>query len=150
MSSFEYRIVPAPRKAKRVRGAKTPQERFAALLTETVNAEARAGWEFVRAESLPHEERKGMLSQATEAYHSYLVFRRPVGGAQVADPGSNRPAFPLAERTRQARAQEQQAAPLPLQPQRTQEPRPPQARTTETPLHEPRFKFQPPRRDDDL
>lgn len=86
MASYEYRIVPAPRKAKRVRGAKTGPDRMAALLTETLNAEARQGWEFVRSESLPLDEKPGMLSSPREAYHSYLVFRRPIGGGAETGP----------------------------------------------------------------
>lgn len=76
MSRYEYRVIPAPRRAKRAKGARTPQDRFARTLTDVINDEAKEGWEFQRAESLPVEEKKGMLSSATESYQSVLVFRR--------------------------------------------------------------------------
>ncbi|QHQ34103.1 DUF4177 domain-containing protein [Algicella marina] len=81
MQNFEYRVVSAPRKARRAKGAKTPQDRFARTLTDVINAEAENGWEYLRAESLPVEEKKGMLSSPTESYHSVLVFRRNVTAA---------------------------------------------------------------------
>lgn len=73
---YEYKVIPAPRQARRSKGARTVQDRFAQTLADTINAEAGAGWEFVRAESLPVEQKKNMLSSPTESYHSVLVFRR--------------------------------------------------------------------------
>ncbi|MEO0911431.1 MAG: DUF4177 domain-containing protein [Pseudomonadota bacterium] len=77
MQTYEYKVVAAPRKARRAKGARTPQDRFARTLTDVINAEAASGWEYLRAESLPVDEKKGMLSSATESYHSVLVFRKP-------------------------------------------------------------------------
>ena len=91
MSSYEYKIVPAPRRGKRVKGAKTSQDRLAALLTERVNAEAGSGWEFLRVDSIPVEEKKGFLSSATETYNSYLVFRRGTAPEPVPKPAEDRP-----------------------------------------------------------
>ena len=76
MAKYEYRIVPSPRRAKRVKGARTSQDRFARTLTEVINAEAAEGWEYLRADTLPMDEKKGMLSSATEVYQTVLVFRR--------------------------------------------------------------------------
>lgn len=78
MQTFEYKVVAAPRKAKRAKGARTPKDRFARTLTDVINAEAREGWEYLRAESLPVDEKKSMLSSPTEAYHAVLVFRKAV------------------------------------------------------------------------
>ncbi len=78
MQTYEYKVVSAPRRPKRVKGARTVVDRFARTLTDLINSEAAEGWEYLRAESLPVEEKKGMLSSASENYHSVLVFRRAV------------------------------------------------------------------------
>lgn len=87
MSQYEYRVIPAPRRAKRAKGARTPEDKFARTLSDLMNEEAREGWEFQRAESLPVEQKKGMLSSATESYQSVLVFRRALHSATRSDPG---------------------------------------------------------------
>lgn len=77
MQSFEYTVIPAPARGEKVRGARTGAERFShALLTE-MNRMAALGWEYVRAETLPCEERSGLTSRTT-VYHNVLVFRRAV------------------------------------------------------------------------
>lgn len=93
MSKYEYRVIPAPKRGKKVKGARSNQERFAYALTEVMNTEARNGWEYHRAESLPVEEKKSMLSSATESYQSVLVFRRVIRSA------INRPEPALSETT---------------------------------------------------
>lgn len=86
MSSFEYTVIPAPARGEKAKGAKTGIERFAATLSDTLNDMARDGWEYVRAETLPAEERTGLTSRST-VYHNLLVFRRALGtGATYADP----------------------------------------------------------------
>ena len=93
MTPFEYRIVPSPRRAKRAKGARTPQDRFARTLTEVINAEAAEGWEYLRADTLPVDEKKSMLSTATEVYQTVLVFRRVIAPvAQPAPADTPRPA----------------------------------------------------------
>lgn len=77
MSSYEYAVIPAPSRAEKTKGAKTGIDRFAATLTASINDMARDGWEYVRAETLPAEERSGLTSRTT-VYHNLLVFRRPV------------------------------------------------------------------------
>lgn len=77
MQRFEYTVIPAPAKGEKVRGARTGAERFSyALLTE-MNRMAAQGWEYVRAETLPSEERSGLTSRTT-VYHNVLVFRREI------------------------------------------------------------------------
>ena len=73
--SYEYRVIPAPVKGTKAKGAKTVEERFALTLQETMNAMAADGWEFQRAETLPSEERTGLTGRKT-VYHNMLVFRR--------------------------------------------------------------------------
>jgi len=76
MQSFEYKVVPAPKRSKRVKGLKTAPDRFSHTLTELINIYAAEGWEYMRAETLPMEEKKSMLGAPTESYQSVLVFRR--------------------------------------------------------------------------
>ena len=73
--SYEYRVIPAPVKGTKAKGAKTAEDRFALTLQETMNAMADDGWEFQRAETLPSEERTGLTGRKT-VYHNMLVFRR--------------------------------------------------------------------------
>ncbi|MCC6000544.1 MAG: DUF4177 domain-containing protein [Pararhodobacter sp.] len=75
MEDYEYKVIPAPARAIKVKGLKTTAERFAYVLTEALNREAEQGWEFVRSESLPCEERKGLMS-TTRSTQTVLVFRR--------------------------------------------------------------------------
>lgn len=83
MSAFEYRIIPAPRRAKRAKGARTPADRYARTLTDLVNAEAAEGWEYLRADTMPMDEKTGMLSATKETFQTVLVFRRRVEGAAL-------------------------------------------------------------------
>lgn len=80
MEDYEYKVVPAPARTVKVKGLKTAGERFAHLLSECLNEAASEGWEYVRAESLPCEERKGLFSKARST-QVVLIFRRPLPGA---------------------------------------------------------------------
>lgn len=73
---FEYSVIAAPFKAGKAREAKTPTDRYALSLTAELNRMAAEGWEYVRADVLPSEERSGLTGRAT-LYHNLLVFRRP-------------------------------------------------------------------------
>lgn len=77
---YEYKVIPAPLRTVKVKGLSTPAERFAHMLEGAVNAEAGEGWEFLRAETLPCEERKGLTGTA-KSFQSVLVFRRATGFA---------------------------------------------------------------------
>lgn len=74
---FEYRVVPAPAKGKKAKGVKTPQARFALGVEAVLNEMAADGWEYLRAELLPSEERSGLTGTVTR-WRNVLVFRRPV------------------------------------------------------------------------
>ncbi|WP_339107726.1 DUF4177 domain-containing protein [Thioclava sp. GXIMD4216] len=76
MQEYEYKVIPAPVRGERDRGLKTAEDRFANTLTATLNAMAVDGWHYLRAETLPAEERSGLRSKTT-TYHNLLVFRRP-------------------------------------------------------------------------
>ncbi|MCB2111339.1 MAG: DUF4177 domain-containing protein [Defluviimonas sp.] len=89
MQQFEYRVVPAPMRGEKSRDAKTPADRFAFALSQVMNRLGREGWEFVRSDTLPSEERSG-LARRTTVYHTVLVFRRalplPVAPAEIPAP----------------------------------------------------------------
>lgn len=81
MQTYEYKAVPAPNRSKRVKGVKGTAGRFAAVLTETMNEHAADGWEYLRSDSLPVEEKPGMFKSKIETYQTVLVFRRAVAAA---------------------------------------------------------------------
>lgn len=89
---YEYRVVPAPTKGEKARGVKSTADRFALALTGAMNKMAREGWEYLRADVLPCEERVGLTGTKSTFQH-LLVFRRPV--AEVADIPAGMP-VPLA------------------------------------------------------
>jgi len=77
MSFYDYKVVPAPRRVKRgAGGGRSVHEQFAATLSETINAAAREGWEYLRSESLPAEEPRGWFRRGGETIETVLVFRR--------------------------------------------------------------------------
>lgn len=77
MQAYEYKVVPAPRRGEKARGAKTVADRFAVALTQVMNEQGRDGWDYLRADTLPCEERVGLTGTATHFQHM-LVFRRAV------------------------------------------------------------------------
>lgn len=76
MTQYEYKIVPAPRKGRKAKGVKGNEARFAYAIEGLMNEYAADGWEFLRAEVLPSDERQGLTSVQT-VYRDLLVFRRP-------------------------------------------------------------------------
>lgn len=74
---YEYKVISAPRKGLKAKGIKSHEDRFANSLQELMNSKAHEGWEFVRAETLPSEERSGFRS-TNVVYRSVLVFRKKV------------------------------------------------------------------------
>ena len=78
MQTYEYRVVPAPKRSKRKKGVKGAAGRFAAVLMETMNEQAAEGWEYLRSDSLPVEEKPGLLKSRVETYQTVLVFRREI------------------------------------------------------------------------
>lgn len=81
MTQYDYKVVPAPSRGVKAKGVKGAEARFAHAMELQLNGLAADGWEFLRAETLPSEERQGLTSTTT-TYRSILVFRRPqVAGA---------------------------------------------------------------------
>lgn len=87
---FEYKTVAAPERAKRRRGAKTRTERVAMAVEDLLNEHAVDGWEYLRTDLLPVEERYGFLSRVREVHRAVMVFRRPLPGAATGVARSDR------------------------------------------------------------
>lgn len=88
---YDYKVIPAPARTQKIKGLKTTPERFARLLSETLNQLAAEGWEYLRAETLPCEERKGFTGVRTTS-QTVLILRRPQQSAETAQ----RPALSVA------------------------------------------------------
>jgi len=72
---YEYKLVPAPAKGDKVKGA-SAEMRFAAAVERILNEMAARGWEYQRTDTLPATERAGLGSTET-VWRNLLVFRRP-------------------------------------------------------------------------
>lgn len=90
MRKFEYKAVPAPTTGTKAKGVKTTEDRFALSLSDTLNEMAAEGWEYVRAETLPCTERKG-LTGTQQTYQNVLIFRRLEEAALPLDRTTSRP-----------------------------------------------------------
>lgn len=75
MQRYEYKVLPAPNRGEKAPGVKGTGERFAYAMTQLMNRMAQDGWEYLRADTLPCEERTGLTGRST-SYQNLLVFRR--------------------------------------------------------------------------
>ncbi len=75
MQRYEFKVVPAPRRGEKARGLKATEDRFAYTLTQVLNEMGRDGWDYVRADALPCDERVGLTGTKT-SFQNMLVFRR--------------------------------------------------------------------------
>jgi hypothetical protein len=82
MPRYEFKVIPAPRKGEKSRGVKTVEDRFALALTHLMNELGREGWDYVRAETLPVDERVGFTGTKT-TFQNMLVFRRELTAEAV-------------------------------------------------------------------
>lgn len=96
MRKFEYKAVPAPKTGTKAKGVKGTEHRFALSLTNALNELANDGWEYVRAETLPVTERKG-LTGSQQSYQNVLIFRKPTAAALPLDRTTSRPLTPIVE-----------------------------------------------------
>jgi hypothetical protein len=87
MPRYEYKVVAAPRKGLKAKSARTPEDRFALALATIMNEQAKDGWEYLRTDTLPCEERKGFTGRST-VYQNMLVFRREVAVAATPEGAS--------------------------------------------------------------
>ncbi len=75
MPHYEYKVIPAPAKGEKAKGVRTPEGRFAQAIENVLNRYGESGWEYVRAELLPNQERSGLTGSTTE-WRTMLIFRR--------------------------------------------------------------------------
>lgn len=89
---YEYAVIPAPAKGEKSKGSKTPTDRYAVAFASELNRMAEEGWDYVRAETLPSEERSGLTGRSV-VYHNLLVFRRVLAAkTQPVAPAAELPA----------------------------------------------------------
>lgn len=92
MQRYEYKVIPAPKRGEKARGVRTTEERFALALTHLMNDLGADGWDYVRADALPCDERVGLTGRRT-IFLNVLVFRRTI--ADAGDAPASRPALLL-------------------------------------------------------
>lgn len=85
MQRYEYKVMPAPRRGDKAKGAKTTEARFALALSRVMNEMAAEGWDYLRTDTLPVEERVGLTGRTTTFQHM-LVFRKPLTAAEKPAP----------------------------------------------------------------
>jgi len=80
--TVEYKCVGAPERPKRKRGAKSRSDRVAVAMQEIIDAEAVDGWEYLRTDLVPVEEKSGLFGRTQEVHRAILVFHRGHAKAQ--------------------------------------------------------------------
>jgi hypothetical protein len=91
MSSHEYRVLPAPRRGLKAKGLRTAEDRFARAVETEMNRMAQDGWEFVRSDTLPCEQKPGWFSRPVTVFQTLLVFRRPLAESAAQAPRTAMP-----------------------------------------------------------
>ncbi|HHB81715.1 MAG TPA: DUF4177 domain-containing protein [Aliiroseovarius sp.] len=74
---FEYKVIPAPKKAGKVKGLKRGEDKFAASLAAIMNEHGAEGWEYQRTDTLPVESRAGLTGHST-TFQNMMIFRRVI------------------------------------------------------------------------
>lgn len=90
---FEYKVIPAPRRGQRAKGVKGAGGRFATAMEQILNEMGADGWQYQRAETLPADERHGVMRKKVEEYHNVLVFRRTLEIEEKPAESPSRPFF---------------------------------------------------------
>ncbi|PID35913.1 MAG: DUF4177 domain-containing protein [Rhodobacterales bacterium] len=74
---FEYIAKPAPTKGTKARGVRSSADRLALSVTNAINEMAAQGWQYLRVDTLPVEERSGLTGKVT-TYQNLLIFQREI------------------------------------------------------------------------
>lgn len=82
MPIYEYRVIAAPKAGIKAKGVRSNEDRFAHALETLMNQMGAQGWDYIRADTLPAEERQGLTGRTT-VYQNMLVFRREVQVTQA-------------------------------------------------------------------
>ncbi len=85
MAVYEFKVVPAPDQSRRIKGLKRGDDSFSLTISGLMNELGQDGWDYVRAETLPHRRRGWMLRRPVQQRH-ILVFRRRLRG--MTDPAA--------------------------------------------------------------
>lgn len=80
MPKYEYKVIPAPKRGVKAKGLKDTESRFANALQSIMNDCGAEGWDYVRTDTLPCEERVGLTGRTT-TFQNMLVFRRTLENA---------------------------------------------------------------------
>lgn len=83
MAGYTYKTVAAPRRLKKVKGVKGQDALLAHSVEDLISVEAAQGWEYLRADTFPVEEKGGMFSKPVVTERALLVFRKPSAAQQV-------------------------------------------------------------------
>lgn len=75
--AYTYSVVPAPKKGLKAKGKRSAENRFANALETIMNEKGAEGWEYVRTDTLPADERQGLTGTKT-VYQNMMVFRKVV------------------------------------------------------------------------
>jgi hypothetical protein len=75
MPRYEYKAIAAPRRGKGGKGIKGREAKFSHALTSVLNELGADGWEYVRTDMLPMDERSGLIGHTTSEMHM-MIFRR--------------------------------------------------------------------------
>ncbi len=81
MKTYEYKVVPAPRKGKRGKGVHGAEGKFANALMVLMNEHGAEGWEYLRTDTLPVESRAGLTGKTT-IFQNMLIFRKLTGDSE--------------------------------------------------------------------
>jgi len=127
MSAFEYKVIPAPRRGEKARGVKGTEAMFAHALETVMNTLGAQGWDYLRTDTLPCEERQGLTGRTTN-YQNMLVFRRALA-----------PAAPATQPVPQIAAPVARMIPAPEVAQSTTHSAPPVGPAAPTPQNDPRL-----------
>ena len=155
MQSHEYRVIPAPRRGVKVKGARTPEDRFARAVEGEMNRMALDGWEFLRSDTLPCEQKASWFSKPVTVFQTMLVFRRakaeeaapsvsPAMPPPMAHMPTPSPVPPLADLPASAVVAAPMAPPLAPEPPSLIDDAPPAAATPHLALVEPALQERPP------
>lgn len=92
--AFEYKCVGGPERPRRLRGTHSRSDRVAVAMQEIIGAEAVDGWEYLRTDLVPVEEKAGIFSRPQEVHRAVLIFRREVGAVHPARMAQDHGAVP--------------------------------------------------------
>lgn len=85
MTGYTYKTVAAPRRLKKVKGVKGQDALLAHSVEDLIAVEAAQGWEYLRADTFPVEEKGSWFSKLAVTERAVLVFRKPIA-VQPAQP----------------------------------------------------------------